>query len=48
MQMSYPMEALVSRVGDLATKRLRDYVDQIHVQPAFRRAVDKGGPFDVA
>jgi glutathione S-transferase len=44
IQMSYPIEALVQRVSNLATDRLRDYAARIRERPAYRRAVDKGGP----
>jgi glutathione S-transferase len=46
IQLSYPVEALVQRVSDLATDRLRDFTARIHERPAYRRAVDKGGPFE--
>lgn len=45
VQMSYPVEALVGRT-DLATTRMRAFLDRIHARPAYQRAIEKGGPFD--
>jgi glutathione S-transferase len=47
IQMSYPVEALVQRVTDLATGRLREFTARIRDRPAYQRAIDKGGPFDI-
>lgn len=46
IQMSYPMEALVARMPDVPA-RIRDYVARIHDRPAYKRALERGGPYDV-
>ena len=46
VQMIYPVEALVQR-SDYATARLRDFTKRVHERPAYRRALEKGGPFDL-
>lgn len=46
VQMSYPVEALVQR-SELATARLREFTKRVHERPAYRRAIEKGGPFDL-
>ncbi len=46
IHMSYPVEALVERGGrDVpASPHLKRWLDAIRARPAFRRAVDRGGP----
>jgi glutathione S-transferase len=48
IQMSFPVEGLGARVG-LAERhpRLRDFLDRIHARPAYQRALERGGPFDI-
>ena len=46
IQMSYPMEALVTRARDVPA-RFKDYVARIHDRPAFKRALERGGPYDM-
>ena len=46
IQMSFPMEAIAARVPD-APARIKDFVARIHERPAYKRALEKGGPFDV-
>lgn len=44
IQMSYPVAAL-TRVGDLGpTQHIRAFLDRIGERPAYRRAVERGGP----
>ena len=46
IQMSYPMEALLDRAGSLAIgARARGFVERIHERPAYKRAIERGGPF---
>jgi glutathione S-transferase len=46
IQMSYPVEALLLRAGPLTIgQRVRDFVDRIHERPAYKRAIERGGPF---
>jgi glutathione S-transferase len=42
-QMSYPVEALVARAGEIVGPRLRAFVARIRERPAYRRALEKGG-----
>lgn len=45
IQMSYPLEAAAARAGlDARYPRLTDFLERIRARPAYRRALDKGGP----
>jgi glutathione S-transferase len=45
IQMSYPVESIIGRAGDLAVSpKLREMVTRIQARPAYQRAVAKGGP----
>ncbi len=45
VQMSYPVEALVERSAELGVSpHLKRWLDAVHARPAYRRALDKGGP----
>lgn len=46
IQMSFPMEAIAARVPDVP-KVIADFVARIHERPAFKRALERGGPYDV-
>ena len=49
IQMSFPLEAARARGGlDASRPRLMDFLARIHARPAYRRALEQGGPFDVA
>ena len=43
IQMSYPMEALAARWPNVP-ERLKQWVQRIQDRPAYKRAVEKGGP----
>jgi glutathione S-transferase len=43
-QMLYPMEALATRVGEVPAS-IKQWVDRAHARPAFKRALEKGGPY---
>jgi glutathione S-transferase len=46
VQMSFPLEAAVSRAGLNATRpRLMSFLDRIHARGAYQRALERGGPF---
>lgn len=46
IQMSFPVEAAVRRAGlDASRPKLWAYLERIHARPAYRRAVEKGGPY---
>lgn len=46
IQMSFPLEAAAARAG-LATDypKLSAFLDRIHARPAYKRAIDRGGPY---
>lgn len=47
VQMSFPLEAARSRGGlDESRPRLMDFLKRIHARPAYRRALERGGPYD--
>lgn len=49
IQMSFPLEASRSRAGlDASRPRLMRFLERIHARPAYRRALEKGGPFSLA
>ncbi len=49
VQMSFPLEAALER-GVVAGRHanIRAFVDRIHALPAYRRALERGGPYDYA
>jgi glutathione S-transferase len=48
VQMSFPVEASAARGGlDAAYPKLSDWLKRIHARPAYQRALDKGGPFQI-
>jgi glutathione S-transferase len=49
IQMSFPLEVAASRVGLTAEKfpRILDFLKRIHARPAYKRALDKGGPYQI-
>ncbi|GAP34988.1 glutathione S-transferase [Piscinibacter sakaiensis] len=49
IQMSFPLEAARQRAGLDATRpRLMDFLERIHARPAYRRALERGGPYSFA
>ena len=45
IQMSFPVEAAAQRAGlDASRPNLWRYLERIHARPAFRRALERGGP----
>ena len=49
IQMSCPVEAAAMRAGLDATRpRLMAFLNKIHARPAFRRALERGGPYSFA
>ena len=47
IQMSFPLEAAAARGGLDATRpRLMDFLARIHARPDYRRALERGGPYD--
>ncbi len=47
--MSFPVEAALQRIDSVkAAKNLKPYVDRLHARPAYKRALEKGGPYAYA
>jgi glutathione S-transferase len=48
IQMSFPLEAARARGGLDATRpRLMNFLERIHARPAYGRALEKGGPYEL-
>ena len=48
IQMSFPVEAAAARAGlDAGRPRLMAWLDAIHARPAYRRALEGGGPYEL-
>jgi glutathione S-transferase len=48
IQMSFPVEAAAARGGlDSARPKLMAFLSRIHAMPAYKRAIEKGGPFEL-
>lgn len=43
MQMLYPVEAFASR-GENMTPNIKKWLDAVHARPAYRKAIEAGGP----
>jgi len=48
IQMSFPLEAAGSRGGLGNRPKLEAFVKHIHERPAYKRALERGGPYDYA
>lgn len=48
IQMSFPVEATAARFGPQPYPRLADWLSRIQARPAYRRALEKGGPYAYA
>ena len=49
IQMSFPIEAAAQRAGlDMSRPRLMGYLKKIHARPAYKRALERGGPYSFA
>ena len=46
--MGFPLEAAVSRGGAGAKPHIKALLDRIHARPAYRKALERGGPYDYA
>jgi glutathione S-transferase len=46
--MSFPLEAAVARAGAASRPKVKAFLDAIHARPAYRRALERGGPYDYA
>lgn len=47
IQMSFPVEAAAARAGLGDRPHLRAFLERIHARPAYQRALQQGGPFDL-
>jgi glutathione S-transferase len=48
VQMSFPLEAAAARGGlDASRPRLMDFLARVHARPAYQRALEKGGRFEL-
>ncbi len=48
IQMSFPLEAAAARGGlDASRPKLMDFLARIHARPAYQRALERGGPFEL-
>jgi glutathione S-transferase len=48
VQMSFPLEAAAVRGGLNASRpKLWSFLERIHARPAYKRALEKGGPYDL-
>ena len=48
VQMSFPIEAAAARGGLNASRpRLMDYLQKIHARPAYQRAIERGGEYEL-
>lgn len=48
IQMSFPLEAAASRVGLARYPKIAGFLERIHERPAYRRALERGGPYALA
>ncbi len=49
IQMSFPVEAAAQRAGlDASRPKLMAYLKKIHARPAYRKALERGGPYSFA
>jgi len=49
IQMSFPVEAAKQRAGlNSSRPKLMAYLERIHARPAYRRALERGGPYSFA
>jgi glutathione S-transferase len=48
VQMSFPLEAAKARAGlDEQRPRLLDWLRRVHARPAYHRAIERGGPYEI-
>jgi len=45
IMMSFPVEAAAERAGASEQPHIRAWLERIHQRPAYRRALDRGGPY---
>lgn len=48
VQMSFPLEAAAARGGAMdGYPKIKAFLDRIHARPAYKRALERGGPYDL-
>jgi len=47
VQMSFPVEAAAARGGMDAYPKLRDFLTRIQARPAYKKALERGGPYSL-
>jgi glutathione S-transferase len=48
IQMSFPLEAAASRAASaIATPNIDRFLEKIHARPAYQRALERGGPYEL-
>jgi len=48
IQMSFPLEAAAARGGlDVRRPRTMAFLERVHARPAYRRALERGGPYEL-
>ncbi|MET0656025.1 MAG: glutathione binding-like protein, partial [Pseudoxanthomonas sp.] len=47
IQMSFPVEAASARYGLEDKPNMRGFLQRIHARPAYQKALQQGGPFDL-
>jgi glutathione S-transferase len=48
VQMSFPLEAAAARGGlDAKRPKLMDFLERIHARPAYQRALERGGKYEI-
>jgi glutathione S-transferase len=48
IQMSFPLEAAAARAGlDKSRPKLMNFLERIHARPAYRRALERGGAYEL-
>ena len=47
IQMSFPLEAAEARAGIEAYPKIQAFLARIRARPAYQRAIERGGPFDL-
>jgi glutathione S-transferase len=48
IQMSFPLEAALSRMDTKLVPNIKAYVDKIHATQSYKKALEVGGPYDYA
>jgi len=47
IQMSFPLEAMAARAGGEARPNMARFLAAIHARPGYKRALERGGPYDI-